>query len=944
MKSDPLIPYEVNFNVGEKNKDIEIRQTHFKNCFPHQIQSQNFIENQNVYTSSPKPREPNRYPPLFFTFQDFQTVMEESISKRDCHTSLEETFSSNNLIDESKVCFRVTTTNIPFEKCLETWQNTFDNPEFKDCDENLFIFEDYIDRSKLTNSRPDLFRIESLENSLEDIMPNRTKVRFVIESPSTSSPDENAEITEDSLKNIESLNKDLEELQKIQSICEEIQNSQEESKNNKVPFDSLLCDEDDYDLVEVQSEADLLCIKHVEDKSKDVSIELSKTNEITYSSEESFTEEKSQILPANPSKLKRYKTCMSSDHDIPESENFEQEYFKRQKEILSNVSRLQSLNSKIQKSGSGSYEDAFDSEELILTASDKSERAEDAKTNLVHLEASDNQNNTVNTQIEIKVNQEMSFKKKQIFIDSTLCDFINDDDNKIKWNESSDEEEAERFAKHEISNLNFSSEAETIPINGNEFKINLESKSGDIMINSKSFETEIEEHNPQVSSVPVSVRRNSFLDKMLNEENACAVIATHPKLCDSKLEKEMLPTCLELKSSEQEFLALQIGSNRKVPKISSGVEETRNKDQKVKISEKKKEKNLKKDKISETKSVGEVKCDVLNELLCNFSAIKLKSVARSNVDRDPSANHVKLPVQSACKQKTDELRVKKYGSASARITDPNEALVSVEDRLDSVDKCAIARRSSKTCNNSIDNNAKTPVALSNDQSHNAFSITPGSVRNFIKHYEIHQETNNQSCNENSNKNEDNTFKHMENDCKNRDNNCNDRDCQGKDIDKTAKTSSMKNQQETLELKQEANKNFLLDLTNSEDAYDLMGRCMSENIASLKEEYESSCQSLSPNENRCRRQSCIKSNDSSPTSERKKSVQFDSACTVIQLQKQDEGSMSSLINGIRSRIKGKAPNKTEMLGPITFKTTLRPDDSTPQIQVSYQSFYIVYFRI
>ena len=874
------IPFEVKFNIGEENRNSEVRPN-FQNL------NQNRFQNRNIHTYPPQHREPNRYPPLLFTFQDFQTVMAESISNRDYQTSLDETFSSNNLIDESKVCFRVTTTNLPFEKCLGTWQNSFDNPEFVASDENSFIFEDYIDRSNRP-ARPDLFRMESLENSVEDIVPNRTKVRFVIESPSTSTPDEDAEITMDSLQNIESLNKDLEELQKIQSICEAIQNSERD-----LPLDSLLCDSDTLNLVEIVSETDLICenvfesegtddnkvinkgkidvkeqvdkeitddTEKIEDEEEDL-LDVSKLD-IQSSSDEiiekgSPEKEVKKILE-NP-KLERFKTCVSADQctlEISKSEKSE-ENLERPKEV-SHSSKLQRF--KTQKSTSGNYEDAFGSDELMLNKS--SEVSEDKVVETS--EDPDNQNISIENQ-EVKAGEENS--KKKIFIDSSLCDFINNG-NEGKWNDSSDKDRESSFA-------NLESEVKIDP-------------------------------SPQVSSISVSVRRNSFLDKMLNEET-CEVIATHPKPADSMPEKGMQPA-LELESPSQEFPALSTSSERKVV-WSSKSDESKNEVQKGKILVEKK---------VVKKSFGEAKCEVLNELLCNFSAIKLKSVPSSKtIDRVSSANHVKLPDESVCEQKTDQLRVEEDGSASARATDPSEALASVEDQLISVDKCAIARRSPKTCNNSIDNNAKTPVALSNDQSHDAFSITPGSVRNFIKHYEIQQETSNQCF-----KDKDVKDKYV------------------KATDDRNKDLSSKEEIETLELKEEIDQDSLIDLMNLE-SNESIGRRKSLNfIENSKQEFESSCQSLTTNGTKGKKQSCIKSNDSSPISERKKSVQFDSACTVIQLQKQEESSMTSLINGIRYRIKGKAPNKPEVQMPITFKTSLRPDDSTPDIQVSQHSFLIV----
>lgn len=396
--------------------------------------------------------------------------------------------------------------------------------------------------------------------------------------------------------------------------------------------------------------------------------------------------------------------------------------------------------------------------------------------------------------------------------------------------------------------------------------------------------------------------------------------------------------------------------------------------------------------------------------MCNFSAIKLKSIVNDssskiiNDDSNTSANHIKFVDKSARVQKTDadnddnddndELRVKnKDCSASDKVTNTSDALPCASLKIASVDKCAIDRRCSKTINNSIDNNAKTPVVLSNDQS--AFSITPGSVRNFIKHYEIHRDISNQCIkikdNEQINFNTSPDFENLqiltkenitklpnsetvapknkqtiprEMDTENthsvttkhskqeETDNIPNESCPENKVEINSKnisssSSSMKinanwnnNPQEKDNFHE--NEKFVANKQNTreemkktdfENTADKRTENIDNNYKSLEtiENEESKLQISRPRVKIGRRHSCIKSNDSSPTSEFKKSVQFDSACTVYQLQKHEENTKSSsLINGIRSRIKGKAPSKPEIQMPITFTTTLRSDDSTPDV--------------
>lgn len=1043
-----LIPYGVTFNVGGSTDT----KNHFEN--------KNYSENSNAARST---SAENKYPSLLFTFQDFQSVMGESKEKNE--TTSKETFVSNNLIDESKVCFRVTTTNVPFEKCLGNWQNSFDNPEFESYEENLFIFDDYIDRSKRTNARPDLFRMESLENSPNDILTNTSKVRFVIESPSNSTPDDNAEITMDSLENLESLNKDLEELQKIQSICDAIQHSKENDKSET--FDSLLCDGEDFNLIEINSNS--LCENPIKNQGNQehrefrnfTSLEenpfngISSLNDISPAKEvssddetstangicsvneiatiENFTNEISaneipiNEIPLNEiptiefstnecstneiTKLQRYETCLSSDQlliqDAPIREN----------------SKVSKFEFRSQKSKSDSYEDACDSEGFIPKIKN----------------------------VEIQKLASDKLKDKNFLIDSSLCDFINEDNDNIQWNSSSDEEKEIQPTDDSKSNeIQKSDDLDGNFKTNHNFEQNQKFKEEESFpqnqqskINPKPTVEKYEESDqipilsPQ-KSVPVSVRRNSFLDKMLSDEMSCEVIAIHRKPDDPKQEKIILSTNWETETKQE------------IPFISSKIEIVK----KSEIDEKK-------------KSVGEAKCDVLNELLCNFSAIKLKSVPAVNNknDCDTSANLVKFVDKSVREQKTDdddnELIVENDGSASAKVTDSNDALPCIMDRIASVDKCAIDKTSPKTCNNSIDNNAKTPVALSIDQSHDAFSITPGSVRNFIKHYEIHQDTNfkartketkendlqNKENHLNNNDFKNNHFKITENDSRskvngpkdkehnfhnihnkesdsnkkspknteadprNTENDPKNRQNDFKEMDSDSKTKnphpievesdsrtiknnkdcdynnqnqeigsktmkSVSNYPKDIESYPSQKDNILEDKTidkcesktvdaksdsklepksmdnsfrdnemkkeqvperRKETENNLkesnVNRCKSLEVMMINSKQESgSClQSSRPHVTIGRRHSCIKSNDSSPVSELKKSVQFDSACTVYQLQKHEENTKSSLINGIRSRIKGKAPNKPEMQMPITFKTSLRSDDSTPEVQ-------------
>ena len=173
----------------------------------------------------------NKYPPLFFTLHDFQNVMSNTMQQRDddddtndegckpsvglsdkCRGSIREFFEKPSLDDEEgNVCFRVTTTNLPFERCLDrAWTATFADRLIENVDESSrFIFEDYIDRSSKVNVRRSAGPMCCDSIQEEATIPRLTKVRFVIESPSSSTPDyeleNDDEATCDSLQNIDPL-------------------------------------------------------------------------------------------------------------------------------------------------------------------------------------------------------------------------------------------------------------------------------------------------------------------------------------------------------------------------------------------------------------------------------------------------------------------------------------------------------------------------------------------------------------------------------------------------------------------------------------------------------------------------------------------------------------------------------------------------------------------
>lgn len=156
-------------------------------------------------------KEANKYPPLLFTLHDFQNVMADTLQgdldrkdysprnslefstslddpRRDTfRDSFHEFFEKSLDDEESELSFRVTTTNLPFEKCLDRWAATLEDQIIENMDKpTSFIFEDYMDRSNKVNIRRSSAPMcyDAKDEDASKVVGKLTKVRFVIESPS----------------------------------------------------------------------------------------------------------------------------------------------------------------------------------------------------------------------------------------------------------------------------------------------------------------------------------------------------------------------------------------------------------------------------------------------------------------------------------------------------------------------------------------------------------------------------------------------------------------------------------------------------------------------------------------------------------------------------------------------------------------------------------------
>ncbi|KAK2575690.1 hypothetical protein KPH14_012081 [Odynerus spinipes] len=674
--------------------------------------------NDELFVHSPRydrivrKEEFNKYPSLFFTLDDIQNVILDTFpndekvedpkmeENKEVENSLAEdnvelvqetevSFIDNCMEDENDVCFRVTPTNFPFEKCLERWKTSLDCDNFGIDEKNNFIFEDYMDRSNALNVRRsrapmcyDVF--DSDEMTMEH---TATKVRFVIESPSSSTPDIDIQ---DSLQNVDSITN------------EEADEHENHIENNSTYDDPVSGDVDMFD-------------------------------EIPFGS----------VIESNVS-LESHETCFNSP--VKGVENKEEE------------ARVNFLDN----SDPSSVEDRFPQEQVPSNSEvERSSQAQElspehevSKTvdrvneNLVFPE---DPNESSNSQKQFNTRE-----RRKIFVTQSLRSFI--DDSPVDWedNESQNSElvEEDYSDKLEISEEKFSDLTIT--------KEELASESGMNVSRSEESIEKVDILTGKEPEVPVSVRRNSFLERMLSDDCSdktwdlgyCEIVAAHPK---------------------NDQLTL--------------IEETN-------------EKNSNIDPI-DTKNVVDVKTNVLNELLSNFATIKLKNVSKPDENlanlkndetidetteniNDKDANRITMNEMAVLRiqaeinvseKLNEDMKNSKTLQTDSKGTKHSDDQVEVafsiidetkntnlddlvttseknwndslehEERSGSATKCAIVREKTPnvlTHRNNDDNNraVRIPVALSNDQSSGQEppTIIPGSVRSFIKYYEIRRET------------------------------------------------------------------------------------------------------------------------------------------------------------------------------------------------------------
>lgn len=751
-----------------------------------------------------KPAEPNKYPPLCFTYQDYQMVMEESKPSKSSDKAFEENadvsiFMENVTFNNPReeIYFRVTTTSRPFEKCLEDW-NKYDafaddsNEEHSD----LFIFENYLDRSNKLNARPHLLYTEEFSSGPENSActeRSTTRVRFLIESPSTSTPD--ADLDDDGKSYGEFIQRQLgdsETAKLVELTEEEVQKLNEELAAS----------------IERESEA-----ARAENVSE--SLQIQNTNQTIDSC--SDLEEDVELQSMN--------TVDPSKDDQEDIEELDEIYEK---------DKVKSAREKIE----------VEPREL-----------KNEITKSVNQDPAQPLGESFKDQAEISIKTEIGdiCERRQIYIDSSCYKLSNEDSE--EWQIYYSKENATLDSLEELKILidpTLSNQDDTI---GQEPVINpaetvVEEKEAGV-ISKKAAPTIVissDEEKP-------SACRNSFLDSMLgsgnnSSENSsvlnCEVIAAHPKQDtdrqQSKNTIEETATPVPRNGPRIESTALPGAPPKALPPITS----------------------------EDNKSTGEVKSDMLNELLTNFNTIKLRPVGGET---------------SRSKSKTEDV-VKAEAESMADDSDSNlsteRGRSSTPSSIVSVEKSAIVKEAPYAeRNDNNDNKAMTPVDVSNDQLRREdVSITPGSVRSFVKYYEINAEINNIA------KIKDNLFR------------------------KQKELAGSKKKTESASKTEEKSKKTSRSGVSS--------RSGAKNEKKVSEKSKPPVVSPKPTV----KQSCIKNSlTSSPNLERKKSVQFGATDTVINLaSKEDqkkvaggdeEGTISSFIGGIKTKPTVKSTTKSDV---------------------------------
>lgn len=573
-----------------------------------------FVSSLDVALSKRKAFD--KYPPLFFTLQDFENVVSDTWNKIDSANASfmdpgdsqnlhkEESSKAYMLDDDSDVSFRVTTTNLPFEKCLSKWRDPFDD---SDC---LQKFDD----CRFEGSTNETDRINDKRSSGYDVFDNNddskrhvgTKVRFAIESPSSSKRDSNVKIGGpcDNSPSCESILGDeqsaassvkLTEIQgEYANVKDRCDNTRDKSYTWSIEKGNSVTGEDDPFIPMganiVDTKLKEIPRTHCDDRNNDVDCEKihEKDSDLilwnAQASDEILKTRKENIITSVTEK-----TITSEEYDAKQVDQSN-----TSSEVTENVHRFIDKNS---------LETTCRIEEAAKITQRRTHRGEKIVSFLKK------------TNDDIK--KECVAKSEKVFVNESSQNFLNErDDDGLSKNIFTDD----------LVNKSVKIEQTRLPEENKE-------RSNFFVDSKNNHEIVSPSEDIFAKNVPVKVRRNSFLETMLSDDLTdismnCTVISAitsmNKELNDlnkspNKIRKSDTDITTESERSCDFYNMTKIDTkNQKVLKDSKEMKEKI-----VKIS------NVK-PTLSENKSASDVKNDVLNELLCNFNNIKLKIVSPEN--------------------------------------------------------------------------------------------------------------------------------------------------------------------------------------------------------------------------------------------------------------------------------------------------------------------------
>ncbi|XP_026825231.1 uncharacterized protein LOC105287574 [Ooceraea biroi] len=589
-----------------------------------------FLSSRDIASSERTARD--GYPPLFFTLRDFEDVMSATWRRDDpvnetsaanlgdtrlftdseifggsCETELRGMLDDD---DDDNVCFRVTTTNLPFEKCLGG-RNRFGGDAF----DNSTNGSDCITYNNVRKSS------NSFDNDDDSDHRVGTKVRFVIESssPAKSNRDRNGEIDVpcDDLRSYESVlgNERVSEqsatssvqlLTEIREIKDRGDNSRDKSCTLSAEEGNFATKEDDLFMLADASNVDAIFKATPEtcyyDKRNDINYERIRkedSNSISWSEHiENFRIGKgSTVMSVDETDASERRAAKQMDQKqtlVASSEIAE--HIRFTDESTDTACRIEEANA-----AEITEKKTHREEEIFSKRSDKNDIKEDHIT-----------------------------KSERVFIGESLESLLNDDVSRDNCADGSGKKiSINDFADKSLSL--FDSQQSSIEESEERITNDFADSKNDC---EKAFPLE----KIFTKSVPMKIRRDSFLETMLADDPTdisieCAAISTQTMMSSSSVDKELsMPSEsmnkireLDTDSARRHLYGFDdaIKAHTENQKVLMDTEKTRGRT--IDVSSV----NAKSTQ-SRNKSASDAKNDVLNELLCNFSNIKLKIVSPEN--------------------------------------------------------------------------------------------------------------------------------------------------------------------------------------------------------------------------------------------------------------------------------------------------------------------------